>query len=75
MYLLLLCGWKFLKSTGVDLNLQFPAEWQQARKIKFSQGFTKPSPRDYVGEGPLTEREALALYNFTLKHNFRLTIS
>lgn len=25
--------------------------------------------------GPLTEPEALALYNFTLTHNFRLTIS
>lgn len=25
--------------------------------------------------GPLTEPEALALYDFTLSHNFRLTIS
>ena len=28
-----------------------------------------------MGEGPLTEPEALALYNFTLEHNFNLTIS
>lgn len=67
-------GWKS-NFNGVDLNLQFPAEWNRAREIKFLQGFTKPSPRDFVGEGPLTEPEALALYNFTLEHNFKLTIS
>ena len=39
----------------MDLNLQFPANWEEARRIKFSQGYTKPAPRDYVGEGPLTE--------------------
>ena len=67
-------GWK-ANIRGVDLNLQFPAGWLDARRIKFSQGFTKPSPRDYVGEGPLTEPESLALYNFTLMHNFRLIIT
>lgn len=75
MYLLLLCGWKFLRSTGVDLNLQFPAEWQRAKEIKYKQGFTSPSPRDFVGYGPLTEIESLALYNFTIQHNFRLTLA
>lgn len=34
---------------GTDLNLQFPAGWEQAREIKFAQGFTSPAPRDYVG--------------------------
>ena len=75
MYLLLLCGWKFLKSTGVDLNLQFPAGWENARRIKFSQGFTTPSPRDFVGFAPLTEPESLAIYNFTLSHDFRLILT
>ena len=69
------CGWKFLKSTGVDLNLQFPAGWENARQIKYSQGFTRPAPRDFVGYGPLTEPEALAIYNFTLAHNFRLILA
>jgi len=55
--------------------LQFPAGWEQAREIKYEQGFTRPSPRDFVGYGPLTEREALAVYNFTLSHNFRLVIA
>ncbi len=67
-------AWK-ANFNGVDLNLQFPAGWQQARQIKFSQGFNKPAPRDFVGYGPLTEPESLALYNFTLIHNFELTIA
>jgi len=59
----------------VDLNLQFPAGWEEARRIKFAQGFTTPAPRDFVGFGPLTEPESLALYNFTLRHNFRLILA
>ena len=35
-------GWK-ANIRGVDLNLQFPAGWQQARAIKYSQGFTRSS--------------------------------
>ncbi len=41
-------GWK-ANIQGIDLNLQFPADWEQAREIKFSQGFKTPAPRDYVG--------------------------
>ena len=41
-------GWK-ANIRGVDLNLQFPAGWYEARSIKFSQGFTSPAPRDFVG--------------------------
>lgn len=41
-------GWKS-NINGVDLNLQFPAGWEQAKEIKYSQGFTGPSPRDFVG--------------------------
>ena len=67
-------GWK-ANIRGVDLNLQFPAGWEQARQIKFTQGFTRPSPRDFVGFGPLTEPESLAIYNFTLEHNFRLILA
>ena len=59
----------------MDLNLQFPAGWEQAREIKYSQGFTSPAPRDFVGYGPLTEPEALSIYNFTLSHNFNLVIA
>lgn len=67
--------WKLINLTGVDLNLQFPAGWENAKEIKYAQGFNKPAPRDFVGFGPLTEPEALAIYDFTLSHNFDLIIS
>ena len=67
-------GWK-ANIEGVDLNLQFPAGWEQAKQIKYAQGFDKPAPRDFVGYGPLTAPEAVSLYNFTLQHNFRLMIT
>lgn len=67
-------GWK-ANIRGIDLNLQFPAGWEEARRIKFAQGFTSPAPRDYVGSGPLVAPEALAIYNFTLLHNFRLILA
>ena len=57
-------GWK-ANLLGVDLNLQYPAGWLQAREIKFRQGFTRPAPRDYVGRAPLNQRESIALARFT----------
>ncbi len=57
-------GWK-ANLLGVDLNLQYPAGWLQAREIKFSQGFTRPGPRDYVGRAPLNQFESKALAGYT----------
>ena len=57
-------GWK-ANLLGVDLNLQYPAGWLQAREIKFSQGFTRPGPRDYVGRAPLDQRESRVLAGYT----------
>ena len=57
-------GWK-ANLLGVDLNLNYPAGWLQAREIKFSQGFTRPGPRDFVGRAPLTQPEARALAGYT----------
>ena len=59
----------------MDLNLQFPARWERAKEIKFEQGYTKPGPRDFVGTEPLTEPEAIAIYDFTIKHTFRLILA
>lgn len=57
-------GWK-ANLMGVDLNLQYPAGWLQAREIKFSQGYTRPGPRDYVGRAPLGQIESRALAGYT----------
>ena len=57
-------GWK-ANGVGVDLNLQYPAGWLLAREIKFSQGYTQPAPRDYVGRAPLDQRESRALAGYT----------
>jgi len=57
-------GWK-ANLLGTDLNLNYPAGWLQAREIKFSQGFTSPAPRDYVGRAPLNQLETQALAGYT----------
>ena len=57
-------GWK-ANLLGVDLNLQYPAGWLQAREIKFSQGFTRPAPRDYVGRAPLNQTESRLVAEYT----------
>lgn len=67
-------GWK-ANILGVDLNLQFPANWILARENKFEQGYIRPAPRDFVGYGPLTEPESLAIYNFTLSNDFEIILA
>lgn len=57
-------GWK-ANLLGVDLNLNYPAGWETARQIKFSQGYTRPGPRDFVGARPLNQRETQALARYT----------
>ena len=57
-------GWK-ANLLGMDLNLNYPAGWLQAREIKFTQGYTRPGPRDYVGRAPLDQRETRALAGYT----------
>jgi len=67
-------GWK-ANIDGIDLNLQFPAGWENAQKIKYAQGYVSPAPRDYVGNAPLTAPESAAVYRFTLDHDFSLILA
>lgn len=67
-------GWK-ANISGIDLNLQYPADWEEARRIKFEQGFTSPAPRDYVGRAPLEAPESRAMYDLTLNHDFSLILA
>ncbi len=67
-------GWK-ANLQGTDLNLNYPAGWEEARRIKFSQGYTRPGPRDYVGSSPLSAPESLAMAQFTEEQNFDLILA
>lgn len=60
---------------GVDLNLNYPAEWEKEHQLEIEQGITGPAPRDYGGPAPLTEPESNAVVRFTGQHNFRLVIA
>ena len=67
-------GWK-ANLRGVDLNLQSPAGWEQAKENKEKLGVTSPAPADYVGSAPLTAPEAKAMADFTRSFLPKLTLS
>ncbi|MBM7646361.1 g-D-glutamyl-meso-diaminopimelate peptidase [Scopulibacillus daqui] len=58
-------GWK-ANIRGVDLNDQFPADWE----VEQQRREQAPSPRDYPGTKPLSEPEAKALSELTRKRQF-----
>ncbi len=67
-------GWK-ANIAGVDLNLQYPAGWEEAKSIKSAQGYTSPGPRDFVGAAPLSQPESRAMFDFTRSLDPALTLS
>ena len=67
-------GWK-ANIAGVDLNVNYPAGWENAKRIKTAEGYTKPGPRDFPGDAPLSEPESRAMVRFTGEHGFGLTLS
>jgi g-D-glutamyl-meso-diaminopimelate peptidase len=58
-------GWK-ANIRGVDLNDQFPARWE----LEKERNQVGPGPRDYVGERPLSEPEAIAMAELTRRRNY-----
>lgn len=60
---------------GVDLNLNYPAGWEQAVKNKAKKGIIAPGPRDYPGPNSVSEIETKNIMNFTQMFNFDMTIS
>ena len=67
-------GWK-ANLLGVDLNLNYPAGWEQAKENKYALGFDRPAPRDYVGQAPLDQVESSAMAQLTRQVNPALTLS
>lgn len=57
---------------GVDLNDQFPANWEIERDRRAVEG---PAPRDYTGELPLSEPEAQAVASLTEKIGFDMVFA
>lgn len=58
-------GWK-ANIRGVDLNDQFPARWE----LEKARNPDQPGPRDYGGEKPLSEPEAIAMAELTKSRDF-----
>ncbi|MFD1606530.1 M14 family zinc carboxypeptidase [Oceanobacillus luteolus] len=52
---------------GVDLNNQYPANWE----IEAERKPTSPAPRDFPGYAPLTEPESIAIAELTGNRNFQ----
>ena len=67
-------GWK-ANLLGVDLNLNYPAGWEQAKENKYALGFDRPAPRDFVGFAPLDQAESTAMVQLTRQVSPRLTLS
>ena len=67
-------GWK-ANLLGVDLNLNYPAGWEQAKENKYALGFDRPAPRDFVGLAPFDQAESEAMGQLTRQVSPRLTLS
>lgn len=52
---------------GIDLNNQYPANWEIEKERKIPK---KPAPRDYPGDEPLSEPEAIAMADLVKKRDF-----
>lgn len=52
---------------GIDLNRQFPANWDLCKKNSLVNG---PGSRDFPGDSPLTEPEAITMAELAQKHSF-----
>ncbi|MDP4164819.1 MAG: M14 family metallopeptidase [Bacillota bacterium] len=57
---------------GVDLNNQFPANWEVEKIRKQPKA---PAARDYPGDSPLTEPEAIALANLAHQNAFSCIVA
>ena len=64
-------GWK-ANIRGVDLNLNYPAGWEEAVKNK---KIYSPGPRDYPGPNSVSEIETKNMINFSQLFTFDMTIS
>ncbi len=55
---------------GVDLNRQYPANWDTIRN-----NAARPGAKNFKGYAPLSEPEVQAVYNFTINHDFKTAVA
>lgn len=60
---------------GVDLNRNYPANWEEAKEQETELGVTGPGPTRYGGPSPLSEPETKTMVDFTREHNFKMTLA
>lgn len=60
---------------GVDLNRNFNAKWEEAKKIENKEGIKGPWFELYGGEYPESEPETQAITNYTRQEEFDLVLS
>ena len=60
---------------GVDLNRNYPAEWEKSKRQEEGWGITLPAPTRFGGNAPLSEPETAAMVQFSKKSSFDLVMA
>lgn len=55
---------------GVDINHNFPANWDIIHEREIKAGITAPACTRYGGKSPANQRETIAIMNYCIKNNF-----
>lgn len=63
------CKWQS-NARGVDINHNFPANWDIIHKREIEMGISAPHNTRYGGKTPSSEPETIALMNYCIKQNF-----
>lgn len=63
------CGWQ-ANARGVDINHNFPANWDIIHKREEKMGISSPASTRYGGRTPASEPETIAIMNYCIKNKF-----
>lgn len=63
------CKWQ-ANAGGVDINHNFPANWEHIRRLEEESGINSPAPTRYGGKAPGSEPETRAIMNCCIERDF-----